>query len=95
MAVPKQAASGLSEPMGSETLDRLRSFKRSQRSIVDALEKLVWHPETFEPAADAMLRLALAENETWANNATGQFSSIFGARLPSDCGESRGSALPT
>ena len=82
IVMPERTARHLSELIGSETLDRLRSFKRSRRSIVNALEKLVWHPETFEPAADAMLRLALAENETWANNATGQFSSIFGARLP-------------
>ena len=29
-----------------------------------------------------MLRLALAENETWANNSTGLWVAISGARLP-------------
>jgi hypothetical protein len=46
------------------------------------LEKLVWHSATFEVAADMLLRLALAENETWSNNSTGTWISLFGAMLP-------------
>jgi hypothetical protein len=46
------------------------------------VEKLVWHSRTFEEAADVLLRLALAENESYANNATGTWLSLFGAALP-------------
>jgi hypothetical protein len=47
-----------------------------------SLGKLAWHTYTFEEAADALLRLALAENETWSNNATGNWVELFGLMLP-------------
>jgi hypothetical protein len=52
-----------------------------RRGIVEALEVLLWFDETFERAAIAILRLALAENERWANNATGLLAGIFGVYL--------------
>lgn len=64
------------------SLEALSAQVRSRRSLVRALEKLVWHQQTFVRAAGCLLRLALAENESWADNATGQWKSLFGARLP-------------
>lgn len=54
----------------------------ARRDLVWSAEKLAWHSDTFARAAVVLLRLALAENEHWANNATGQFVSLFGTRLP-------------
>ncbi len=83
IVMPDRTARHLSELIEAESLDTLSSQTSSRRGLVNALEKLIWHPETFALAADSMLKLALAENETWANNASGLWVSIFGARLPS------------
>ena len=49
----------------------------SRRHLVEALEKVAFHPHTYSHGARLLLRLAAAENEDWANNATGQFKSLF------------------
>ena len=48
-----------------------------RRQLVVALEKTAFDPTTFKDSARLLLRLALAENEMWANNATGQFAALF------------------
>lgn len=48
-----------------------------RRQLVVALEKIAFHAHTFRDAARLLLRLAIAENETWGNNATGQFTALF------------------
>jgi hypothetical protein len=63
-------------------LPELAAAVASRRDLVWAAEKLAWHSATFERSALVLLRLALAENEHWANNATGQFVALFGTRLP-------------
>jgi hypothetical protein len=60
----------------------LTLYTRSRRQLVWSLEKLAWHSETFERAADVLFRLAEAENETFGNNATGTWAALFAARLP-------------
>jgi hypothetical protein len=54
----------------------------ARRTMVYALEKLAWHTRTFDEAEGALLKLARAENESYANNATGLWVSLFGAGLP-------------
>ena len=49
----------------------------ARRQLVVALEKIAFDPTTFKDGARLLLDLALAENETWANNATGQFAGLF------------------
>lgn len=49
----------------------------ARRHLVRALEKIAFHPDSFEDGARLLLRLAVAENETWGNNATGQFKDLF------------------
>ena len=49
----------------------------ARRHLVWALEKIAFHPDSFEDGARLMLRLAVAENETWGNNATGRFIDLF------------------
>jgi hypothetical protein len=48
-----------------------------RRNIVSALERLCFHRACFEEAANSLLLLASAENESWNNNATGQFKQLF------------------
>ena len=53
----------------------------TRRHVVWALEKIAFHADTFDGAARQLLRLALAENETYSNNATGLFTGLFHPRL--------------
>ena len=48
-----------------------------RRHLVGALDGIAFHPASFEDGARLLLRLAVAENETWGNNATGQFEDLF------------------
>ena len=48
-----------------------------RRHLVWALEKIAFHPDSFDAGAHLLLRLALTENETYGNNATGQFVGLF------------------
>ena len=49
----------------------------ARRNIVRALEKLCFCKDSFHIAALVFARLALAENEKWSNNSTGQFKQLF------------------
>ena len=65
-----------------EQADNLLSIRgNTRRHLVVALEKIAFHGETFAEGASLLLRLAVAENEPWANNATGQFTSLFSMML--------------
>ncbi len=55
---------------------------RERRAVVWALHDLVFRSETFQRAARLLLVLAEAENETYANNATGLFASLFSWKRP-------------
>ncbi len=83
IVLPDETTIHLVELFEVEPLDVIREQTGSRRSLITALEKLVWHSKHFKRAGDCLLRLALAENETWANNATGVWSALFGVRLPS------------
>lgn len=79
---PDMTASFLSSRIRDEALEQLKQQSASRRGIVWALEKLAWHTRTFESSADSLLRLSLAENESYGNNATGTWEALFGAGLP-------------
>ena len=49
----------------------------ARQHLVCALEKIAFHPDSFEDGARLLLRLAVAENETWGNDATDQFKNLF------------------
>lgn len=53
-----------------------------RRNYVWALEKLCFCKDSFNLAAHVMAKLAVAENESWANNATSQFLQLFHIGLP-------------
>src|SRR5690606_29175694 len=62
--------------------EELRGGGAIRRDLVWALEKLAWHSRTFAQAADSLLALAVEENETYSNNATGTWIEFFGTMLP-------------
>jgi len=61
-------------PLNNEDLLR---FQDGRRYIVWALERIVIWKKTFERGARLLLRLAKAEIESYANNATGVFIDLF------------------
>ncbi|MDO8733238.1 MAG: hypothetical protein Q7L55_11835 [Actinomycetota bacterium] len=79
---PDELCSRLTDLIQRADDTRLRELTSIRRDLVWTLEKLVWHSRTFVAAADLLLRLALAENESWSNNATGTWLALFGALLP-------------
>ena len=60
---------------GIEYLTEVRDDVRHH--LVWALEKIAFHPHTFEDGARLLLRLAAADNETGDNHATGRFKALF------------------
>jgi hypothetical protein len=73
--IPSQVAEAIHELMGAAEPDDLKRIPR--RDLVWTLQVLLWWPETWETAIDGLYLLAQNENETWANNATGEFVSAF------------------
>ena len=70
----------------------LQEIKGSlRRQLVTTLETIAFRPDTFELGAELLLRLAVAENEHCANNATGQYKALFPMLLGSTAasGDSR------
>lgn len=79
---PVEVTERISSLIEAATDEDLLSRQSIRRDLVWALEKLVWHSRTFEQAANALLRLAVFENESWSNNASGTWVDLFGAVLP-------------
>jgi hypothetical protein len=79
---PEATANKLEGLLGEVPRETLRGARSVRRDLVWALEKLAWHRGTFERAATLLLRLAVAENEEYANNAIGTFVELFGTMLP-------------
>lgn len=63
--------------LGPLQKENLLEFEAGRSSIVWALEKIAWWPDTFHRAVRLLLKLADAENESWSNNASGVFSQLF------------------
>lgn len=54
-----------------------KAFREGRREVVHGLERLAVFEENFLDAAECLLLLAEQENESWSNNATGTFVSLF------------------
>lgn len=78
---PSTAIKVANRALSTQSLEVLRDAKDARRDLVRAFELLVWQPATFQDAARLLLRLAAAENEGWANNATGVFKQLFNLHL--------------
>jgi hypothetical protein len=77
--VPAQVVGAINELLRACTSEELQTLPR--RELVWSLEVLLWWPSTWESALELMYLLARHETETWANNATGQFSQFFAIYL--------------
>ena len=82
IVLPAEVATHLAELVEWASEDELRNCYGIRRDLVWTLQKLAWHTNTFELASDSLLRLALAENESFSNNATGVWKDLFGTLLP-------------
>jgi hypothetical protein len=71
------AARRLSDALGLMSIDERRHFGKGRRAVINALEHIAVFEEYFLDAAECLLLLAEAENETWSNNATGVFAELF------------------
>jgi len=81
-AMPDLAADRLAELVAADDPEGLRGLDgERRRSFVWALSHLLWFSTTFAPAASSLFRLALAENESYGNNATGVLTGVFGTHL--------------
>lgn len=78
-ARPKAALRLFATALGRSTVENRQKFTgEARRTAVHRLEQLAIPAETFLEAAQCLLLLAEAENESWSNNATGVFISLFG-----------------
>lgn len=74
---PHATLNTLEDVFGSWSREQLIEVEQGRRNLVMALEKLCFWPETFDAAAKLLLKFAVAENESWGNNATNQFLQLF------------------
>jgi hypothetical protein len=81
IAAPEAAMRAIKRLTQAATIDELQHFGPGRREMVWALEVLLWFDSTFDRAADALLRLAVTENETWSNSATGVLQGVFRVHL--------------
>lgn len=76
---PSAVANCLGNIFLHKKIDWIRDNVRgdTRRNLIWALEKLCFAHESFGDAIQVMAKFALAENEKYANNATGQLSQLF------------------
>jgi hypothetical protein len=75
---PQATIEALWVAVADKSRDQLLDIKNDvRRNLVRALEKICRWDDTFDKGAKLLLRLAAAENESWRNNATGQFLQLF------------------
>jgi hypothetical protein len=75
---PEAALEALMREFGSMPLDQLRdAVGPGRRSLIWALEVIVFNERLFLRAANLLSRFALAENESIGNNATAQYLQLF------------------
>lgn len=76
---PVMVAKNIESLIYAKSIEWLRNSldKDVRRNLIWAMENIVMNAEAFEPIAKSLGRLALAENESISNNATGQFLQLF------------------
>jgi hypothetical protein len=77
LADPGHAAARMREILQSASPAEKQAFGEGRREVVWALVKLAWRRDSFEDAMLALAELAVAENESFNNNATGEFCARF------------------
>lgn len=80
---PVISAEALSTVIAGMSFQRLETelCGDARRNVVRALEKLSFSHSSYGKAMPALAKLAVAENESWSNNARGQFLQLFHVEL--------------
>jgi len=76
-ASPQAALTCLQRTVGIWSKEKLLEFTMGRREVVWALERIAMWRELFTGAAQLLLTLGEAENETYANNASRTFTGLF------------------
>ncbi len=76
-ADPESALRCLNDTVGKWSKKQLLEFTTGRREVVWSLERIAIWRELFIGAANILLALGEAENETYANNASGIFAELF------------------
>lgn len=79
---PVVVAEFLCRVLSPLSIGSLKGIDAGRRNLVWAVEKLCFDSRTFSKGAFLMMRLGIAENEEWSNNATSEFCSLFPVYLP-------------
>ena len=74
---PIAVSQNFSRQFLNKTTEELLRIENGRRNIVWALEKLCFYKDTFVESTKVLYAFAVAENETWGNNATGQLKQLF------------------
>jgi len=74
---PVAISQNLSRNFLHKTTDELLEVGEGRRNLVWVLEKVCFDKRTFEEGAKVLFKFAVAENESWSNNATGQLLHLF------------------
>ncbi|UOQ65712.1 hypothetical protein [Hymenobacter volaticus] len=74
---PVAVSAYLVRQLAGMTQAQLLAIEKGRRNLVWVLEKLCFDERTFAESSRLLYALAAAENETWANNATGQLLQLF------------------
>jgi TPR repeat protein len=75
--------SALERTIGGSDRETLLKFGPGRRAVLTALERLAWSEAFFSRSALLLLCLADADNESWLNNASGVWASLFFTYLAS------------
>ncbi len=80
---PKATSNALYSVINQESFEVIESEYGGdcRRNLYWALEKLCFRSEVFEKSCWSLLRLAVAENESWGNNCTNLFKQLFSGFL--------------
>lgn len=74
---PVAVSQNLTRVFSIKSKEDLLKISEGRRNLIWVLEKLCFDKRTFHESAKLLYAFAVAENETWSNNATGQFLHLF------------------
>lgn len=80
---PVAVATLLYNVLSPLSVKELKQIVEGRRNLVWTVEKLCFDSRTFWQGTYLMMRLGVAENESWSNNASSDFASLFPIILPS------------
>ncbi|NLZ19600.1 MAG: hypothetical protein GXY24_04950 [Bacteroidales bacterium] len=79
---PVSVADLLWRVFGEMSTESLLLIKDGRRNLVWTVQKLCFDKRTFRIGTKLLIKFALAENETWGNNATNEAITLFHVYLP-------------